>query len=341
MSKTESATLKAPKQLALGFAGTGWIGRNRMEVLLASEKAKATILLEPDKDNLDAALQKAGNAFPAQDFASLCANADIDGIVIATPSAMHAQQSLSALLSGKHVFCQKPLGRTEAEVSTIIAASQKADKYLYVDLSYRHTKAFEAIFDSIQSGSLGKIFAVNLVFHNAYGPDKDWFYDIAQSGGGCVIDLGTHLIDMALYCLGFPEITAVQSHLFSKGRQLEPNEPVVEDFAFAALETANGTAIRLECSWNVSAGQDAVIVANFFGTEGGAAFKNINGSFYEFAAEKYSGTKTETLFSGTDEWSGRAGIAWAEEVLGGKGHDEDSCIEFLKTARIIDRIYGR
>ncbi len=333
--------LQETKTLSLGFIGVGWIGRNRMQVLLESGQAKATLIYEPDEKNADEALASAPTARMVVDQNDVFSDPNLDGVVIATPSALHASQSLAALSQGKSVFCQKPLGRTADEVREIVAASQKANKLLAVDLSYRYTSAFLAVYDIVTGGGIGKVYAVDLIFHNAYGPDKEWFYDIKRSGGGCVMDLGIHLIDLALWTLGFPKIAQMNSHLFSKGRKLEPGEEVVEDFAKVTMLTENNISIGLECSWHVSAGRDAIIEAVFYGTDGSAAFKNCNGSFYDFVAEKYSGTKTEVLVAPPDNWSGRAGTVWARQVLEGKGFDAQSATEYIQTAEVIDSIYGR
>lgn len=332
---------KAQDSLGLGFLGVGWIGRNRMQALLKNEKCRAVAISEPSEDNAQEALKLAEKAAFSDSLSEICENADVNAVVIATPSALHARQSIDSLKAGKAVFCQKPLGRTAAEVKEVVNAAGEADRYLGVDLSYRYTKAFRAIYDLIQSGELGKIYAADLVFHNAYGPDKEWFYDISKSGGGCVMDLGIHLIDLALWCLDFPEITSVQSHLYHKGEKLTSFEDKVEDFASVSMSTENDTHIGLDCSWHVSAGKDAVIEARFYGTQGGAAFKNVNGSFYDFTAEKYKGTQTEILVTPPDDWGGRAGVVWAEKLLSGQKHDPQSAGEFIKTAKIIDRIYGR
>ena len=334
-------TQPTTKELKLGFIGVGWIGRNRMEAILHNTLATAAAIAEPSSENAEEAKKSAKNATFHTSAEDVFSEENLDGIVIATPSAMHAEQSIKALNSGKAVFCQKPLGRTAAEVRDVVAASQKADKLLAIDLSYRYTKAFRAIYDLIQNGEIGKIYAVDLVFHNAYGPEKEWFFDIEKSGGGCVMDLGIHLVDMALWALNFPEINEVQSHLFHKGNKLASFEQHVEDFASISMTSKEDTVINLECSWHVSAGQDAVIEAKFYGTEGGAAFKNVNGSFYDFTAEKYNGTQTETLVMPPDEWSGRAGVVWVENMLSNQGFDNKSAEEFIKTAEIIDRIYGR
>ena len=335
------ATQPSKKELSLGFLGVGWIGRNRMEAILNNTSAKASAIAEPNADNKDAALKSAKNATLKTSPEALFTEEQLDGIVIATPSAMHAQQSMEALKSGKAVFCQKPLGRTAAEVKQVVAASREANKLLAVDLSYRYTQAFKAVYNVIQKGEIGDVFAVDLVFHNAYGPDKEWFYDIERSGGGCVMDLGIHLVDLALWSLNFPEIKDVHSQLYHEGKKLTSFEQHVEDFASVSLTSEKDQVINLECSWHVSAGKDAIIEATFYGTKGGASFKNINGSFYDFQAEKYHGTQTETLVTPPDEWSGRAGVVWVENLLKNNGFDEKSATEFIKTAEVIDRIYGR
>lgn len=334
-------TQPTKKTINLGFLGVGWIGLNRMKAILNQTSASAAAITEPHSKNAQEALKSAENALLKESPEEMYADENLDGIVIATPSAMHAQQSIAALKSGKAVFCQKPLGRTAEEVKQVVSASREADKLLAVDLSYRYTSAFKAIYDLIKNGDIGNIYAVDLVFHNAYGPDKKWFYDIKRSGGGCVMDLGIHLVDMALWTLDFPEIKDVKSHLFHNGERLESLEEHVEDFASVSMLSEKDQVINLECSWNVSAGTDAIIEAKFYGTKGGAAFKNVNGSFYDFTAEKYHGTQTETIVTPPDEWSGRAGVVWVQKMLSQNRFDERSAKEFIKTAQLIDRIYGR
>ncbi|WP_416442582.1 Gfo/Idh/MocA family protein [Leeuwenhoekiella sp. A16] len=336
----ETLNKSSVQHLKLGFIGVGWIGRNRMEVLLNNAQADAEIIAETDAKNALEAQKSAPKARKAVSIEEVC-KAEIDGVVIATPSAMHAAQCIQSFNAGKSVFCQKPLGRSAAEVKEVVTAAKNADKLLAVDLSYRYTKAFKAVYDLIQSGELGTIFSVNLIFHNAYGPDKPWFYDIHKSGGGCVIDLGIHLIDLAMWALDFPEVEVSTTHLYSRGQKISNIGEQVEDFADVKLIADNHTSINLRCSWHVSAGKDAIIKAEFFGTNGTASFKNINGSFYDFIAEKYTGTSTQTLVNQPDDWSGRAGLVWAQDLLDGKGHNARTAQEFIKIAEIIDEIYGR
>ncbi|PTB90987.1 oxidoreductase, partial [Marivirga lumbricoides] len=151
------------KKLSLGFMGIGWIGRNRMKVLLEDGHSEASVIFEPFQQNADEALKLAPKAQLLQNSVDFYEHPEVNGVVIATPSALHASQSINALLAGKAVFCQKPLGCTAKEVRQVINASKQVDKYLAVDLSYRFTEAFQAVFNTIQRGEIGEVYAVNLV----------------------------------------------------------------------------------------------------------------------------------------------------------------------------------
>jgi predicted dehydrogenase len=261
-------------------------------------------------------------------------------VVIATPSALHAAQSLQALEAGLPVFCQKPLGRNAAEAWEVVETARGEDLLLGVDLSYRFVEGARRIRELVASGELGTVYAARLVFHNAYGPDKEWFYDPARSGGGCVIDLGTHLIDLLLWTLGEPGVPAVTARCFAQGAPLRDPERQVEDYAVARLELTRGAIAEIACSWNLPAGQDAVIAASFYGTAGGAELRNVNGSFYDFVAERFRGTARETLAGPPEAWGGRALEHWARRLAGSPGFDPE-VESAARVAEVVDRIYGR
>lgn len=184
------------------------------------------------------------------------------------------------------------------------------------------------------------MYAVDLVFHNAYGPDKPWFYDPALSGGGCVMDLGVHLVDLALWAMDFPEVENVSSRLFSGGEPLGAAPDRCEDFASARIDLANGATVQLACSWRLPAGQDAVIGASFYGTGGGAALRNVDGSFYDFTADALHGTSREPLASPPDDWGGRAAVDWARRLAAGERFDP-AAERLVDVAAVLDRVYGR
>lgn len=322
--------------MRLGFLGTGWIGRNRMEALLAGGRAAAVGICDPDRSMLAEALILAPDAREARSLEELL-SLDLDGLVIATPNALHAGQCIAALEAGVAVFCQKPLARNAAEIEAVLKAAREADRLLGVDLSYRETAALQAIRDRILAGDLGHVFAADLVFHNAYGPQSRWFWNPYLSGGGCLIDLGVHLVDAALWMFGFPEIVDARATLLRGGERVRPEE--VEDYALAELKLSTGAVVRIACSWNLSAGADAVIGATFYGTEAGAEMGNENGSFFDFHADLLRGRERQRLTSPPDDWGRRAAVRWLEALARGERF-EGSTSGLLETALTLDRLYA-
>lgn len=339
MSERQDGEGGVARRPRIGFLGVGWIGLQRLRAMLETGAVEVAGIADISVANSDAARDLARGAECVASLGELL-EMDLDGVVIATPSALHAEQSIAALESGAAVFCQKPLGRTAEETRRVVEAARVANRLLGIDLSYRYTDGMIRIAELARSGDLGRIFFVDLVFHNAYGPDKPWFYDPALSGGGCVIDLGVHLVDLALWALGFPDVAEVSANLLSGGQPLAAVVGGVEDFAAATLTLADGAVARIACSWRLHAGRDAEISASFFGTAGAASLRNLGGSFHDFTAERFRGTSWETLASPPDAWGGRAAADWARRLAAGARFDAEA-ERFVDVARVLDRIYGR
>jgi predicted dehydrogenase len=295
----------------LGFLGVGWIGRNRLEAIEASGAARVAAIADP-------AVAGALGSYEA------LLDEDLDGVVIATPSALHAAHAVAALTRGLPVFLQKPVGRNLEEVRAVVDAARASDVLLGVDLSYRHAEAFRTARELVDG--IGEVFAAELTFHNAYGPDKEWFRDPKLSGGGCVIDLGIHLVDLAVWMLDLDPLEV---------RSRMRGEPV-ETWATAELDH-----VRIACSWDLHAGRDAVIEAFFHGSAGGVRVANTGGSFYDLRCERFTGTTREVLVEPPDEWPGRAAVEWARRVAAGDRFDPAEAGELVRVAHILDRIYAR
>ena len=323
----------------VGFIGVGWIGRHRMAAMAQSQLIEVAAVADGAEEALRQAEALVPEATLLSSFEALLEE-DLDGVVIATPSALHAAQAEAALARRLAVFCQKPLARTAAECERVVTAARRADRLLGVDLSYRHTEAMRRVRSLVAAGDIGSVYAVDLVFHNAYGPDKAWFRDPRLSGGGCVIDLGIHLVDLALWTLDFPPVRGVESRLFAHGRPLGETPDAVEDFAIARLDLASGGVVRLACSWNLAAGCDAIIEASFQGSRGGVAMRNVGGSFYDFVADHFQGTRSTRLAEPPDAWGGRAAVQWARRLAAGSGF-EPEVERIVEVAGVLDAIYGR
>ena len=321
----------------VGCAGLGWIGRTRLAALAASGLVDVVAVLDPDPVAQDAVSQLLPRATVCDELDELLGS-ELDGVVIATPSALHASQAAAALDAGAAVFCQKPLARTAQETRGLLRTAAGAGLLLEVDLCYRQTRAARALRDALDRGEIGTVHAMDLVFHNAYGPDKPWFTRRSESGGGCLIDLGTHLLDLALWLTGCASMTVDAVHLSRGGETLDPTGEEVEDFALVQLHTDAGSAVRIACSWFLPAGRDCVFEATAYGTAGAVAMRNLDGSFYDFAADRHHGTSRTALVAPPDDWGGRAIRALAGKLTAGAGFDERSW-ELETLAQTIDDIY--
>jgi predicted dehydrogenase len=317
----------------LGFLGVGWIGRNRMEALVREDLAHVAAVADPQPEALEAVAELVPQAERTDDFEALLEH-DLDGVVIATPSALHAEQATAALERGAAVFCQKPLARDAEETRRVLAAARRNDRLLGVDLSYRHVEALRAAQGIVDSGEIGLVHSLDLVFHNAYGPDKPWFTKPELAGGGCLIDLGTHLVDLALWLTGATEYRVETARTLS----LQGHE--VEDNATAELSLgADEVRARLACSWFQSAGGECAFECTAWGTDGAVSVRNVGGSFYDFRAELWRGTSAEALVEPPDDWGGRTIGSWAMRLASDRGYDP-AADELELLARVIDDVYA-
>jgi predicted dehydrogenase len=339
--------MSAPR---LGFVGLGWIGRMRLDALAEAGAAEVAAVCESAPERLG----QAGDAHPKAarfvEYEGLLERAEemgLDGLVIATPNALHAPQTLAALERGLAVFCQKPLALDAREAREMVAAARKADRLLGVDYSYRFTDGARELKRLVEAGELGRIFSLELVFHNAYGPDKPWCFDSRLAGGGALMDLGVHLIDLAFWLLDDPAIRRVRGGAFRHGERLSlgrvtpGGQTTVDDFASAWLDLHDGqTVASLAVSWNAHAGHDCVIRAALFGTEGGAEFRNTGGSFYDFELERFRGRSGEVVTRESKDWLGRAILDWARRLTESKRFDP-GIERSVRVSEVVDGIYGR
>jgi len=322
----------------LGFIGAGWIGLSRLKSVLASGTAEISAIYDAEPAARQRVLAESPTTQECASLEQLLAS-PLDGVVIATPSALHAEQCRAALDRGLAVFCQKPLARSLAETEAVVSAAERADRLLRVDLCYRQTRALGRVRELARSGEIGDIYAAELVFHNAYGPDKSWARDLSLAGGGCLIDLGTHLLDAAFWITGDAKIERCAANLYSGTRLLELGESTVEDFAQCQLRTTRGMSLSLTCSWGSSFGRDAQIRLSLFGSKGGASFENVDGSFYEFRALRFHSTSRSSLQEPPDDWGGRAILQWVAELGESPRYRPDN--DLIDLARALDSLYGR
>jgi predicted dehydrogenase len=348
----------------------GWIGRQRLDGIAGLDTVRVAALLDEDAERLASAAHRYREAVPCTDLAQLL-DRELDGVVIATPNGLHAEQAIACLSRGVAVFCQKPLATRAADAARVLDAARQADRLLGVDFSYRHVAGMSELRRRILAGDLGTIRAVSLVFHNAYGPDKRWCLDPQLAGGGCLLDLGSHLIDLASWLLGHPPLRLVAQQLYcadavraagvaaaadgagsvaaadGAGRVAAAGAGApdwapgaIEELALVHLASGQGTAVDVACSWHAHAGRDALIEMQVFGSMGGAAWRNVGGSFHDFEVETYQGTFRHRLGNHPDAWGPRALAAWIDRLAVDGSFDHDA-MALLQGAQLIDQAYAR
>ncbi len=333
------AAVVPSRRVRLGFLGAGWIGAARLGALSRLPFVEVVAVADPARTVAEAAAAEHAPGAEVLDGLDALLDRALDGVVIATPSALHAEQALRALREGRAVFCQKPLARTAREARRVVEAARRADRRLGVDFSYRHVRGLDRVREALRAGEAGDVFAAGLVFHNAYGPDKPWYYRASESGGGCVMDLGVHLVDLLFWMLGPVRLAGVTARLFQGGRPLDGGSDAVEDYASARLDLEGGAAADLSCSWRLQAGRDAVIAATFYGTKGGFALENVEGSFYRFRVEAFRSTTRRVLHEDDGAWTGGSAEAWARGLAEGGGFDP-AAEDAVRVAEAVDAIYA-
>lgn len=334
-----SRAVTGPAKPRVAFFGTGWIGQSRLRSVVEADTADIVAIADTDPDCLANAAEIVPSCERLTTLEQILALKP-DGVVIATPSAMHCDQTIQALENGTAVFCQKPMGLNERETRAAIDAARRADRLLSVDFSYRQTSGLKSIRKIIESGELGRIFSAELAFHNAYGPDKQWYFQRELAGGGCMTDLGVHLIDAALWCLDAPEVKAVSGQLYRQGVAIAGGADESEDFATAEMLVGDNVNVRIACSWNAHAGQDAQISARFWGTRGAVQWENVGGSFYNFALSHCEQTRRLLLSAPEEQWGGGAINAWVRQLQADKCFDPE-IEEAVMVSLVLDRIYRR
>lgn len=270
--------------LHVGVIGLGWSGETHIKAYLQQPNVAVQALAGLEADRL-AALGKTYNIphlYP--DYQELIARDDLDAVSVCLPNFLHAPVSIAALKRGKHVLCEKPLARTAAEAETIVQAAAAAGRVLQVVFNQRARGEIQVLKRYIEAGNLGRIYHVKASWIRRSGIPglESWFTKRAMSGGGPLIDIGVHMLDLVLYLLNEPEVTTINAATYAelgpRGRGSGSTTKMfvgsgyeVEDFATTFLRLADGTTVQLDVSWAVY-GSERFDMA-LFGTEGGAEIK--------------------------------------------------------------------
>lgn len=267
-------------KLKVGFIGCGGIanGKHFPGMEQQSELAEMVAFCDLVKERAERAAAKYGtpNAKVYTDYRELLADKSIDAVFVLTPNVSHAEITCAALESGKHVLCEKPMAATEADAKKMLEARDKSGKLLTIGYQYRHFPVNQVAKKTIDDGWLGDIYYAEALYLRRRGvPTWGVFTDKSKQGGGPLIDIGTHALDLTLFLMNNYEPQYVVGTSFEKlGRTLDPehqgqtrrdmtpdawdpNTYEVEDLAVGQIKMKNGAVIDLKASWALNMAEDA------------------------------------------------------------------------------------
>lgn len=280
------------KKLKLGVIGLG-MGRAHVKSFKEHPGAEVVALCDRNAELLERMRQEYKIPKTYTDAEKMLKEADLDAVSIAVPNAFHAPLTIAALKAGLHVLCEKPMAMTVAESLEMQAVAKKAGKNLMINFSFRYTPASFALKQQVESGALGDIYFGRSVWHRRRGIPGfgGWFTDKSLAGGGPLIDLGVHRLDLALWLMGYPEPVAVTGSAYNKiaaeKAKKEKKKYTVEDVACGLVKFANGATLILEASWALNIKEAEHMVTSLYGTQGGLVQYNLNEG-YDFACEIYT-----------------------------------------------------
>ena len=280
------------RKLRMGVIGLG-VGRGHVKNFRDHPGAEVVAVCDTNESRVQAVAGEFGVAGRYTDAQQMFDREKLDAVSIATPNKFHAPLAINALNHGLHVLCEKPMAMNTAEALAMKAAAEKAGKNLMINFSYRYNEMSQSLKHQVKTGVLGDIYYGRSVWHRRRGIPGfgGWFCDKELAGGGPLIDLCVHRLDLALWLMDFPTPVAVSGATFNRlGTERAAREGktfTVEDLAVGLVRFANGAVLVVEASWALNIGEPEHMVTTLCGTRGGLVQKNTDGG-YSFAGEIYT-----------------------------------------------------
>ncbi len=321
MAKKDSSTLK------LAVIGLG-MGRGHLGDYQDYERSEVVAVCDKDAQRLKERGEAAGiePGCCYSDYRKLLRDAEklgLDAVSVALPNALHAPVTVAAAKAGLHVLCEKPMATTARDARRMIRAADEAKKKLMINFSFRFTDQSQALRRLVDSGSVGEVYYGRTVWHRRRGLPGfgGWFGQKELAGGGPIIDLGVHRLDLALWLMGNPTPVTVSASTYGAiGPQLARKKRKkfdVEDLGCALVRFDNGATLIVEASWAGFSEKKEDMVTQLWGSEGGIIQRNI-GEGYTFEALAYgesNGALWESRLQQPLEKSSSAYRAFVDAVL--------------------------
>ncbi len=338
------------KKLRVGIIGTGGISHSHMAgYRRCADRVEVVAACDIDEAKLTAYCKQYGIPHQYTDFNEMMAKEDLDCVSVCTWNAVHKDATIAALRGGADVLCEKPMAMNAAEAEEMKAVSEETGKMLQIGFVRRFGNDADALKDFINNGTFGDIYYAKATYLRRDGCPGGWFGDKSRSGGGPLIDLGVHVIDLVRYLAGLPKPVSAYGVTYNnlgpnraKGKQdgwtVGGDAPyTVEDFTSAMIRFDNGLTVSVEASFNLNIKHDVGNI-ELFGTNAGCRISPDVELYTQMAGRFVNvqpAASTALSFNGLFENE----IAGFLDAVEGKAPCRATADDGLQLMKIIDAIY--
>jgi predicted dehydrogenase len=277
----------------VGIIGVGFIGTlKHLEGLAGNaDLCDVVAVCDLDIDRATKAKDQFGSAdsYVTTDWHDLANDASIDVVYVCTWNISHCEITCAMLEAGKHVMCEKPMAVTGADARKMVETAKRTGKKLTIGYQNRLRQDAQFLRGAVDAGELGEVYVAKAHAVRRRGvPTWGVFTDKEKQGGGPLIDIGTHALDLALWYMGNYEVDSVTGSVYEKlrgkpegnpGGGWDPETFSVEDSAFGYIRMKNGAAIFLEAAWALNVKNPREAAVTLMGTEGGAEIEAGEGGY--------------------------------------------------------------
>lgn len=347
-----------PKKLKVGIIGCGGIATGKHLPSLSKLKMVDIVAFcDSERQRAKEVATKFGtkDAIVYENYQELLKDNAIDVVHVCTPNISHCEISVAALEAGKHVMCEKPMAKTAEEGRKMVEASKRTGKKLTIGYQNRFRKDSQYLHKVTSNGDLGEIYYAKAhAIRRRAVPTWGVFLDEEKQGGGPLIDIGTHALDLTLWMMNNYKPQLIMGSTFHKLGQKEnaanawgPWDPLkfkVEDSAVGFIKMEDGATIILESSWALNSLDVDEAKCTLSGTEGGADMKDglrLNGEKYSelFTKKIELGAQGVAFYDGTEESDADLEARlWIEAII----DDKEPIVkpeEALVVTEILEAIY--
>lgn len=299
------------KKVGIGIIGAGNIAQNcHIPSYLKQEDVELVAICDINEARAKEAAERFGFKHYYVDFNDMLKLKEIDAVSVCTWNNAHAAAAIAAANAGKDILCEKPMAMNVEQAEAMIKAARENNVIFMMGFTNRYRADSKLLKEYIDNGRLGDIYFARAGWLRRRGTPLGWFTDAEKSGGGPLIDIGVHVIDLTWYFMGKPKPVSVVASTYAKFGDyktkgvdrwvaLDHDNPVynTEDAAAGFIKFDNGASLSFEVSWAIN-GKDTGIYSQIFGTKAGANLDplTIYGEEDDYLVDKYPTFSKENNF---------------------------------------------